>query len=431
MAPATRLEWAAPSGGLSGSATATPEALALSAVGPGFRFAASADTSNPYAHLARAADSQAQATHWGAPRIEGFSLEGSLDGVDLMPLADAAGATGSAPGGSGGAAAPRTLLDGSPLRLRLSGSARASARRDDAVSARRVAGLSGAEDGSLFSGGGRTVGCAAAWWGQDCGVCCCLMGWRLVAHLDRRRPRAGRTWLCHAAHTSSQHPQNTTHTHTHVLHNAALRPGPLALEGVRLNSLSLARSLAGDLRLAGPRLLLRARGPGRGAEELLELDLALPGGGVVGGGSGVAAASTPLGGLSGLPAGLWLGERGPPPAIVLHMPPGYTAQVPLVRQGSNGAPDAAQQGDTARRGERSAGSGDPGGDGDGGGGAGDDGLVAAALPSQLMAADSGREQQQRVSHVLLRRGDLHISSTVRMCMLGALQLSSASVCSFA
>ncbi len=169
LAPATRLEWAAPSGGLSGSATATPEALALSAVGPGFRFAASADTSNPYAHLARAADSQAQATHWGAPRIEGFSLEGSLDGVDLMPLADAAGATGSAPGGSGGAAAPRTLLDGSPLRLRLSGSARASARRDDAVSARRVAGLSGAEDGSLFSGGGRTVGCAAAWWGRTVG----------------------------------------------------------------------------------------------------------------------------------------------------------------------------------------------------------------------------------------------------------------------
>jgi hypothetical protein len=58
LAPTTRVDWASPSSGLTGSASFTPTALSLASSGPGFKLRASAVTSNPTAEQARAADTQ-------------------------------------------------------------------------------------------------------------------------------------------------------------------------------------------------------------------------------------------------------------------------------------------------------------------------------------------------------------------------------------
>jgi hypothetical protein len=58
LAPTTRVDWASPSSGLSGSASFTPTALSVASTGPGFKLRASAVTSNPTAEKARAADTQ-------------------------------------------------------------------------------------------------------------------------------------------------------------------------------------------------------------------------------------------------------------------------------------------------------------------------------------------------------------------------------------
>jgi hypothetical protein len=96
--------------------------------------------------------------------VEAFQLEGSLAGVDLLPLAAAAApqpqtSTGSSSNGSSGMAvgmgseALPAFVDGSPVRLRVSGAVALSAVREDNPAARRQAGLMG-EDGYLFTGGG-------------------------------------------------------------------------------------------------------------------------------------------------------------------------------------------------------------------------------------------------------------------------------------
>jgi hypothetical protein len=106
---------------------------------------------------------QAAATYFGTPRVEAFQLEGSLAGVDLLPLAAAAApqppahtSSGSFNSSSGVAAgmgsdAPPAFVDGSPVRLRVSGAVALSAVREGSPAARRQAGLSG-DEGYLFTG---------------------------------------------------------------------------------------------------------------------------------------------------------------------------------------------------------------------------------------------------------------------------------------
>jgi hypothetical protein len=168
----------------------------------------------------------------------------------------------------------------------------------------------------------------------------------------------------------------------------------VVLDGLRVNQLSLARRLSGEVALTEPRLLLKGRGPGRQGNELLELDLALP--------------PSPLA-LRPAP-----GPDGKLP-LLLYRPPAFAAAVHVAQQ----APAALQQQQGGGRqhkhqhqqGQAAAGSGD---------GEGAEGVAAAAVG--LMSADadvmagldagSHVDAAQRVSHVLLRRGDLHFSSTV-------------------
>ena len=173
-------------------------------------------------------------------------------------------------------------------------------------------------------------------------------------------------------------------------------PGPVTLDGLRVNQLQLCRQLSGDLSLTEPRLLLRGRGTGRSGDELLELDLALP----------APPARTAGPGPDGLVP------------VNLYYPPGFA---PVVRQQPLSAPatitgpssivTADQVDNRAQAGE-------------GGGGEGGDDWPDKRLPwvakgdvsmdsSSAMAVTA---EAQRVSHVLLRRGDLHFSSTVRVCI---------------
>ncbi|WIA09845.1 hypothetical protein OEZ85_010059 [Tetradesmus obliquus] len=346
LAPTTRLDWASPSGGLSGSASFTPTALQAAGSGPGFSVRASAVTSNPTAEQARAADTQAEATYYGTPRVEAFQLEGSLAGVDLLPLAAAAApqpqagsssGAGSGVAGGMGSEAPPAFVDGSPVRLRVSGAVALSAVRESSPAARRQAGLMG-DDGYLFT-------------------------------------------------------------------------GPVVLDGLRVNQLSLARHLAGDLNLTEPRLLLRGRGAGRAGDELLELDLALP--------PPPAPPVDPPG-----PDGL-IRPR-------LYYPPGFAPAARLARAAllpgfiSSSSAVTGEQRSQAAAAQQQASQGSSGA-GKGGDGAGD----AAALgwdewaaqeeqrlpwtadgTSATTAAAAAAAEAQRASHVLLRRGALHFSCTV-------------------
>ena len=104
---------------------------------------------------------QVEATYYGTPRVEAFQMEGSLSGVDLLPLMQpppgatpattSTAAAAVASSGLYGAEAPPALVDGSRVRLRVTGGLRLSAVRDENTAARRQAGLTG-EDGYLFTG---------------------------------------------------------------------------------------------------------------------------------------------------------------------------------------------------------------------------------------------------------------------------------------
>lgn len=184
---------------------------------------------------------------------------------------------------------------------------------------------------------------------------------------------------------------------------SAVLAGPLVLDGLRVNQLALCRHLVGDINLTAPRLLLKGRGAGRAGDELLELDLALP----------------------------------PPPAppvdppgpdgivpVRLYYPPGFapTARPPAAPTSS--AVTAEQRGQAAS-GQQAA---EQGGSGAGGGPGGDEEDDGQAWQQQWAAQQQAEEglpetaggsaaaatsaEAQRVSHVLLRRGDLHFSSTV-------------------
>lgn len=105
---------------------------------------------------------QAEATFYGTPRVEAFQLEGSVAGVDLLPLTAAATATQPAQGQTAGSSpssmidpAP-AMVDGSPVRLKVTGGLKLSAVRDNSDAARRQAGLAPAvaadKGGYLFTG---------------------------------------------------------------------------------------------------------------------------------------------------------------------------------------------------------------------------------------------------------------------------------------
>lgn len=79
LAPTTRVDWAAPSSGLSGTASLTPTALALASSGPGFKLRASAVTSNPTADEARAANTQVGQQHT-SPAQRGLASRGGNAG---------------------------------------------------------------------------------------------------------------------------------------------------------------------------------------------------------------------------------------------------------------------------------------------------------------------------------------------------------------
>lgn len=180
-----------------------------------------------------------------------------------------------------------------------------------------------------------------------------------------------------------------------------------------MNQLQLCRGLVGDVSLTEPRLLLRGRGVGRAGDELLELDLALP---------------APPAHTAAAP-----GPDGRVP-VTLYYPPGFA---PAARQQllATAVTRGATRGSTAADADRTQqGQEAAAGDGDGGGDGSDEwpherlpwsaqaaaATAAAALESDKVAAAAAAEAQ-RVSHVLLRRGDLHFSSTVSSsswCELG-------------
>jgi hypothetical protein len=174
LAPSTRVDWAAPSSGVTGSAQFSTTALSVGCSGSQFSLRASAAVSNPTMEQARNANTQVEATYFGTPRVEAFQLEGSLNGVDLLPLMQTApsntpspspSAAAAAPGSVGAASsssssgvglfggeAPPALVDGSRVRLKVTGGMRLSAVRDESVAARRAAGLTGDGEGYLFTG---------------------------------------------------------------------------------------------------------------------------------------------------------------------------------------------------------------------------------------------------------------------------------------
>lgn len=183
--------------------------------------------------------------------------------------------------------------------------------------------------------------------------------------------------------------------------------GPVVLDGLRVNQLTLARRLSGEMALTEPRLLLKGRGPGRRGDELLELDLALPP-------SPLATRPAP-------------GPDGRLP-LLLYRPPGFAAahmqrqqqQAVAVQQQQHQQQQAAAAAAAASQQRQAEGSGAGGGEGgvEGGYGGMSAAEAAAAAAAAEAAAAAAAIEAQRVSHVLLRRGDLHFSSTVRVCVCG-------------
>lgn len=171
------------------------------------------------------------------------------------------------------------------------------------------------------------------------------------------------------------------------------------LDGLRVNQLSLARRLSGEVALTEPRLLLKGRGAGRQGNELLELDLALPP-------SPLADRPTP-------------GPDGVLP-LLLYCPPAFAAAHRAVGlQQQQAVPPAhlqQQQGQGAAGQQQQQSGGAPGGGGGEGAGEGDgqqqELLLSTADAAAVGVVPPSSAEAQAVSHVLLRRGDLHFSSTV-------------------
>lgn len=181
------------------------------------------------------------------------------------------------------------------------------------------------------------------------------------------------------------------------------------LDGLRVNQLQLCRSLVGDISLTEPRLVLRGRGAGRSGDELLELDLALP--------PVFTTAASP-------------GPDGFVPVSLYH-PPGFDVaarqQLAAPQPAVSLSPGASASSITGQ--DQSSGEG-----GDGGGDGTDDWpdqrspWSAVTLSAADEAArDSRAAEAQRVSHVLLRRGDLHFSSTVSTAVLSMLDAYSSHI----
>lgn len=399
LAPVARAQWLAPSSGVQGNATFSPTRMAGDLSGPAFSLRAVADITSPNAERARNADTQAEATYWGAPRVEGVEVDGALAGVDVTQLAAPAPPAPPAPGaqedGDGAAVAGGDAAGGGALavvqhqmqqQLAARGSGGGSPAtlmlppgRSEALQQQLSAAASSGGSGS--AGGGVVLPS-----GGPGGFKLRLSGrLRLSAKRDeseaRRRQQLGAAGDTGAA--SSPY----------------LFTGPLTLEGLRVNQLSLARFLAGDVALTEPRLLMRARG-GR-ADELLELDLALPTPHQAGG----------PGPDGRIPAPLYWPEGFGPSARSAVGAGGPAARRDVRRAGAGVAEPAAWEdrsleaaaargrglGPLGARDAYGAGgsSGGPGAGGGGGQGGRDD-----------------EEAEQRVSHVLLRRGGLYLSSTV-------------------
>jgi hypothetical protein len=175
----------------------------------------------------------------------------------------------------------------------------------------------------------------------------------------------------------------------------------VVLEGLRVNQLSLCRHLAGDLNLTAPRLLLKGRGAGRAGDELLELDLALP-----------------------PPPAPPVDPPGPDGVVTprLYCSPGFVPAAQVARAallpGTNSTAVTGEQRSQAAADQQQV--------ADGGGAGGADAPAVgwdewAAQQQQRLpwTADgaaavsaAAAAEAQRASHVLLRRGDLHFSSTV-------------------
>jgi hypothetical protein len=83
LAPTTRVDWASPSSGLTGSASFTPTALSVASSGPGFKLRASAATSNPTAAQARAADTQVGHRQHTSPLAAAARLIYSADSIHV------------------------------------------------------------------------------------------------------------------------------------------------------------------------------------------------------------------------------------------------------------------------------------------------------------------------------------------------------------
>lgn len=72
---------------------------------------------------------QTEATYWGSPTVEGFDLEASLTAVDLVPLMS------SPPDGQ--VERLTTTVDGAPVKMKLTGVTRMSARRNSSGQQKR------------------------------------------------------------------------------------------------------------------------------------------------------------------------------------------------------------------------------------------------------------------------------------------------------
>ncbi len=409
LAPVTRAQWLAPLSGVAGSATFGPTRIAGELSGPAFNLRATADITSPNGDKARAADTQAEATYWGQPRVEGVELDGALAGADLSQLAAApppaaqplqpqnagAGAAGggAASGGAAGDAAGGGALTSvqQQLQQQLGGAASSGAGaggpglmlppgRADALQQQLSGGVGAASPSAAAqpsaAGGVLPLGSAPN------AVKLKLSGrLRLSAKREeseaRRRQQLGVS-AGEAGGASSPY----------------LFTGPLTLEGLRLNQLSLARFLAGDVALTEPRLLLRARGAR--ADELMELDLALP----------LAAGLGGPGADGRIPAPIYWPE-GMGPALVKARGGLGAGSGSGVRADARRPAPLSGVFDERRReltGSSGGARGLSGGSGDGYG----SGYGGISGPR------GGREEEaeQRVSHVLLRRGGLYLSSTV-------------------
>jgi hypothetical protein len=394
LAPTTRAQWLAPSSGVAGSATLGPTRLSGELTGPAFSLRATADTSAPHAELARGADTQAAAMHWGQPRVEGVEIDAALAGVDVAglvaqppPAPTVAQAEGAQAGPPGAASAGGVLSSvQQQLQQQLSGKGAGGAAGSGAAGQLLLpAGRADALQQQLAAAPGSAAGGAAGPTGTS-GSGGAMLGGGGGGPGAVKLRLSGRLRLS-AKRDDSEAARRQQLGATGEAGGPYVFTGPITLEGLRVNSLSLARFLAGDVTLTEPRLLLRARG-GR-ADELIELDLALPAPADIGGPAADGSVPAPL---------FWPEGFGPPAA--------------LGAGGGRGGPPLMAPGweSDARRGAAATRA------GGGGVGGSDEGYSYGSGHGGREDGDGRRgrdeEAEQRVSHVLLRRGGLYLSSTV-------------------